>query len=84
MIGYADSADGIVPGQPLNTIELKYTLGGDLNLTGLVNFASFAQLIANYGKPASWDGGALTYGATVSFADFALLVANYGKRAVTS
>jgi hypothetical protein len=84
MIGYADSADGVVAGQPANTIELKYTLGGDLNLSGTVNFADFALLVSNYGKPASWDGGAITYGATVSFADFALIVSNYGKSAVMS
>ena len=83
MIGYVDSADGVVAGQPANTIELKYTLGGDLDLSGTVNFADFARLVANYGKPASWDGGAITYGDTVSFADFALLVSNYGKQAVT-
>jgi hypothetical protein len=84
MIGYADSADGVVAGQPPDTIELKYTLGGDLNLSGTVNFSNFALLIANYGKPAAWDGGAITYGNTVSFFDFALLVANYGKQAVTT
>jgi hypothetical protein len=81
MIGYADSADGIVANQPSNTIELIYTLGGDLALAGTVNFADFARLVSDYGKPASWDGGALSYGATVSIADFALLVSNYGKQA---
>jgi hypothetical protein len=84
MIGYADSTDGVVAGQPANTIELKYTLGGDLDLTGTVNFNDFARLVANYGKPADWDGGALSYGATVSFADFALLVSNYGKQAIAT
>jgi hypothetical protein len=84
MIGYADSADGIVAGQPANTVEVKYTLGGDLNLSATVVFNDFALVVANYGKPAVWDGGAITYGATVSFADFALTVANYGKQAVTS
>jgi hypothetical protein len=84
MIGYVDAADGTGFNVFSNTIELKYTLAGDLNLTRTVTFADFAKLVANYGKPAHWDGGALTYGATVSFADFALLVANYGKQAVTS
>jgi hypothetical protein len=41
-------------------------------------------VVANYGKPAAWDSGAITYGTTVNFADFALTVANYGKQAVTS
>jgi hypothetical protein len=84
MIGYADSADGVISGLPANTIELKYTLGGDLNLSGTVVFSNFALVVANYGKPAAWDTGAITYGTTVSFADFALTVANYGKQAVTS
>jgi hypothetical protein len=81
MIGYADSADGIVPGQPVNTVELMYTLGGDLNLQGTVVFNDFALVVANYAKPAVWDTGAITYGTTVSFNDFALTVANYGKQA---
>jgi hypothetical protein len=84
MIGYADSADGVVSGQPVNTVELNYTLGGDLNLAGTVNFTDFALVVANYGKPASWDTGAITYGTTVSFNDFAITVANYGKQAVSS
>jgi hypothetical protein len=81
MVGYADSADHVVPAQPVNTIELKYTLGGDLNLTGTVNFNDFALLVANYGTPEPWDRGAITYGPTVSFADFALLVRNYSMSA---
>jgi predicted outer membrane repeat protein len=84
MIGYADSADGIVAGQPANTIELKYTLAGDLRLAGTVNFADFATVVSNYGKPAMWDTGAVTYGNSVSAADFALVVANYGKQAQTT
>jgi hypothetical protein len=80
MIGYADSADGVVSGQPANTVELKYTLGGDLDLTGTVNFQDFSRLISNFGKPASWDGGALTYANVVSFNDFAIAVSNYGKQ----
>jgi hypothetical protein len=82
MIGYADSADGVVTGQPVNTIELKYTLGGDLTLSGTVNFADFATVVSNFNNPASWDTGAITYGATVSFADFAVLVSNYGQQAM--
>jgi hypothetical protein len=80
-IGYADSADGIVPGQPANTVELMYTLGGDLNLQGTVVFSDFAVVVANFGKPAVWDTGAVTYDSTVSFADFALTVSNFGKQA---
>jgi hypothetical protein len=81
MIGYADSADGTGTNTNTNTVELMYTLGGDLNLTGTVVFNGFALVVANYGKPAAWDTGAITYGATVSFADFALTVSNYGKQA---
>jgi hypothetical protein len=82
MIGYVDWADGSGINPVANSIELKYTLGGDLNLASTVVFADFAKVVADYGKPAVWDTGAITYGATVSFADFALTVANYGKMAV--
>jgi hypothetical protein len=61
-----------------------YTLSGDLTLQGSVVFGDFSVVVANFGKPAVWDTGAITYGSAVSFSDFALVVANYGKQAVTS
>jgi hypothetical protein len=83
LIGYADSADGVIVGQPANTIELKYTLGGDLKLAGTVDFNDFATVVSNFGKPAAWDAGAITYGTTVGFADFAMIASNYGKQPTT-
>ena len=46
-IGYADSADGLVP-LPANTIELKYTLHGDTGLTGTVGFTDFMRMTQHY------------------------------------
>jgi hypothetical protein len=80
MVGYVDAADGTKINPAPDTIELMYTLGGDLTLAGTVGPGDFATVVANYGKPAAWDTGAITYGQTVSFADFALTVANYGSR----
>jgi hypothetical protein len=49
-IGYADSADGIIVGQPANTIELKYTLYGDTTLTGSAGFNDFTRLTQHYNQ----------------------------------
>jgi hypothetical protein len=79
-IGYVDSADNLIPGLPVGSIKLKYTLVGDTNLDGSVDFNDFARVVANYGKPGWWDSGDFDYNATVGFNDFAATVANYGDQ----
>jgi hypothetical protein len=78
-IGYADYSDGRGVDTVPNSIELRYTVEGDLNLTGTVEFADFAVVVADYGTSQSWDGGTVLYDGTVSFNDFAIVVADYGK-----
>jgi len=80
-IGYVDSADGIIAGQPANTIELKYTLYGDTGLTGSVGFTDFMRMTQHFthNSGATWDEGDFNYDGSVNAADFALLKPNYGQ-----
>lgn len=78
-IGYADSADGLISGQPLNTIELKYTLYGDTTLTGTVGFNDFTRMTQHWNQTSggAWDTGDFNYDGSVSNADFVLMTRTY-------
>ena len=79
-VGYADGADGKVPGLSSGQIEVKYTLLGDANLDGLVNAADFTILAANFNQPVtSWDQGDFNYDGLVNAADFTDLAANFNQ-----
>ena len=82
-IGYVDSADGLIPSQPLNTIELKYTLYGDTGLAGAVGFTDFMRMTQHYTATAGqWDTGDFNYDRSVDSSDFNLLKPNYGQTLV--
>src|SRR5205807_5260551 len=49
-IGYLDSADGVAPGLPANTILVRWTRYGDLNLDGVVNFLDLLSFAQHYGQ----------------------------------
>ena len=78
-VGYADSADGLIAGQPANTIELKYTLFGDTTLTGSVGFNDFTRLTQHYNQTTggTWDTGDFNYDGSVNSADFTLMTRTY-------
>jgi len=79
-LGYADSADGFVSGQPARTVEVRFTLAGDTNLDGVVNTTDAARMQANYGAAGSpaWDRGNFDYDAGIGSSDAILLARNYG------
>jgi hypothetical protein len=78
-LGFADSADGVVSGLAANTVIVKFTRVGDLNLDGVVNFTDLLILAQHYGQPTSkWDQGDLNYDGMVNFADLLGLAQNYG------
>ena len=82
-LGYADSAD---PGDPAGlssgTIEIKYTLLGDANLSGVVDGTDFGIVAANFNKGvSSWDQGDFNYDGVVDGTDFGYLAANFNKGA---
>ena len=82
-VGYADSADSGNPaGLASGTIELKYTLLGDANLSGVVDGTDFGILAANFNKGVSgWDQGDFNYNNVVDGTDFGLMAANFNKGA---
>jgi hypothetical protein len=82
-LGYADAAD---PGNPAGlasgTIEIKYTLLGDANLSGVVDGTDFGILAANFNKGVTgWDQGDFNYNNVVDGTDFGFLAANFNKGA---
>ena len=82
-LGYADSAD---PGNPAGlasgTMEIKYTLLGDANLSGVVDGTDFGILAANFNKGVTgWDQGDFNYDNVVDGTDFGDLAANFNKGA---
>ena len=79
-VGYADSADGIVHGLIGPAVRAQFTLDGDANLDGTVNFADLLLLAQNYGKhEANWDQGDFNYDGNVGFNDLLLLAQNFGS-----
>ena len=83
-LGYADSVDKIVAGVAPNTILIKYTIPGDANLDGSVNFSDLVILAQHYGANATWDQGDFSYGGKVNFADLVALAQHYNKSVSSS
>jgi hypothetical protein len=67
-------SSGVVPAN--NTPGV---LPGDADLDGIVAFADFAKVVADYNKPGAWTDGDFNGNGTVDFSDFAITVANYNK-----
>ena len=64
----------------LSELTKRLALGGDTNLDGVVSFADFLALSANFGKDAfevGWEHGDFI-GGGVTFEDFVLLSKNFG------
>jgi hypothetical protein len=78
-VGYADSADEIVSAQPVNTVEVRYTLMSDANLDGVVNATDAVLLGRNYKTNAGiqWDHGDFNYDGAVDFSDALILQKNW-------
>jgi uncharacterized repeat protein (TIGR03803 family) len=82
-IGYADSADGMVSGQPGNTVEIRYTVMGDANLDRVVNSTDAILMARNYliaGRSA-WDLGNFNYDSTINLSDAMILQKNFNATA---
>jgi hypothetical protein len=79
-IGYADSADGTGVDGIANTVELKYTLYGDANLSGNVDSADLQILLASLNLSGqSWDQGDFNYDGMVNSADLQTLLSNLNR-----
>jgi autotransporter-associated beta strand protein len=84
-VGYVDgNVDAGTPAQP-NQVIVKFTLAGDANLDGTVNFADLLVVAQNFnrtttkGNPIDWADGDFNYDNTVNFADLLLVAQNFNK-----
>lgn len=60
-------------------VLVRYTLAGDANLNGTVDFFDLTALAANYGSTAgAWSTADFNYDGQVNFFDLTTLSANYG------
>jgi uncharacterized protein YjbI with pentapeptide repeats len=85
-VGYADgNVDAGTPAGP-NQVLVKYTLAGDANLDGTVNFAdllvvaqNFNHVLDTHGNPLDWADGDFNYDGNVNFADLLLVAQNFNQ-----
>jgi len=81
-VGYADgNVDFNTPAGP-NQILVRYTLAGDANLDGQVNFADLLVVAQNFNKTGEdWAGGNFVYNPTglVNFADLLIVAQNFNQ-----
>lgn len=84
-LGYFNNSSGAYTnfaGQSVGTTSLlvRYTLYGDANLDGQVNFADLVTVAQNYGVTgtAQWNLGDFDYDGNVGFSDLVKVAQNYG------
>lgn len=75
-VGYADSTE--LASIPSGEVKVMYTLAGDANLDGMVNFNDFSILQNNYDQSGcDWAQGDFNHDGVVNFNDFSILQNNY-------
>jgi hypothetical protein len=63
-----------------NQIVVKYTLQGDTNLDGLVNFNDLVTVVQNFNKAnTDWAHGNFLFSASTNFNDLVAVVQNFNK-----
>jgi hypothetical protein len=79
-LGYADGNTDPATAAGPNQIVVKYTLLGDTNLDGLVNFQDLVAIVQNFNKAnTDWAHGNFLYGASTNFNDLVAVVQNFNK-----
>jgi hypothetical protein len=89
-LGYAEASDVLSPtggtfaGQSVDgtAILVRYTIQGDANLDGTVNFNDLLALARNYnvsGANVTWGVGDFDYNGIVNFNDLLALARNYNQ-----
>jgi hypothetical protein len=86
-LGYAEASDVLGPnggdffGETVDAsaVLVRYTLAGDANLDGGVNFNDLVALAQNYNTPsgATWSHGDFNFDGVVNFSDLVALAQNY-------
>jgi autotransporter-associated beta strand protein len=85
-VGYADgNVDKGTTAGP-NQVLVEYTVAGDANLDGSVNFADLLVVAQNFnhsldahGNPTDWADGDFNYDGKVNFADLLLVAQNFNQ-----
>ena len=87
-VGFAEASDVLGPaggtflgkGVDGTAVLMRFTVGGDANLDGVVNFTDLVRLAQHYGSTGnSWAQGDFTYDGSVDFSDLVKLAQNYGQ-----
>jgi fibronectin-binding autotransporter adhesin len=81
-IGYADGNLDSGTAAQANQILIRYTLAGDANLDGMVNFADLLVVAQNFNKTGEdWAKGNFVYSPTglVNFNDLLIVAQNFNK-----
>jgi autotransporter-associated beta strand protein len=90
-IGYADQTDvatlfptatpNVFFGQSIDNTSLlmRYTLLGDTNLDGAVNFADLVNLARRFNQPGLWVNGDSNYDGQVNFTDLVNVARNFNR-----
>jgi autotransporter-associated beta strand protein len=80
-VGYADGNTEVGTPAAANQILIQYTLAGDANLDGVVNFPDLLLVAQNYGKTGQdWAQGDFNYDGVVNFPDLLIVAQNYGNQ----
>ncbi len=77
----ADTTQGLgwIDNTTTNTISIAYTVYGDTNLDGSVNFTDLSKLLSNYGHAGVWADGDFNYDGMIDFADLSKLLSTYNQ-----
>ncbi|MGA2229851.1 MAG: dockerin type I domain-containing protein, partial [Tepidisphaeraceae bacterium] len=85
-VGYADGNVDQGTAAGANQVLVKYTLAGDANLDGTVNFSdllvvaqNFNHTLDTHGNPIDWADGDFNYDGVVNFADLLLVAQNFNQ-----
>jgi hypothetical protein len=79
-VGYADGNTDVGTPAGANQVLVKYTLAGDANLDGLVNFNDLVAVVQNFNKGGTdWAQGNFQYGTSTNFNDLVAVVQNFNK-----
>ncbi len=79
-VGYADGNIDVGTPAAANQLLIKYTLLGDANLDGLVNFQDLVAVVQNFNKGATdWATGNFLFQSSTNFQDLVAVVQNFNK-----
>lgn len=81
LLGLSGSQTALWQGQTVDatSVLVRYTLAGDADLSGSVDFPDLTALAAHYGSAGLWSEGDFNHDGQVNFFDLTALSSNYGN-----